>query len=205
MRAGTGTSIRILIGFALAPNTLLTEIQNVLGTLTKGHPIYDLIDAGVAGVLQIVIDVHELLGAYCRRVIQGALLIAPDYSLYPGVHDPGVVRSPDLIHAKRFGLVSKDPSGVSIVVRHHGSYCGVVDWLRAVPLMSFQGPAHLFIMICTKADDTVPAIIKTHLVKPTGVKCRRLIMDTVMSTIFHYDAAGNIGGCRKSLSGYESQ
>ena len=90
MRTGTGTSIGILIGFALTPDALLAEIQNVLGTLPKGHPIYDLVDAGVAGVLQIVVDVHELLGAYRRRVVQGALFIAPDHSLYPGIHGPGV-------------------------------------------------------------------------------------------------------------------
>jgi len=51
MRIGTGTSICILIGFALAPDALLTEIQYVLGTLPKGHPIHDLVNAGVAGML----------------------------------------------------------------------------------------------------------------------------------------------------------
>ena len=94
---------------------------------------------------------------------------------------------------------------MSIVVSHHDLDRRVVNRLRTIPLMSLQGSAYRFVVIRTKTDDAVPAIIKTHLMKLAGVKRWRLIMDAVMGAGLHRDSAGNTGGCGESRSRYETQ
>ncbi|WP_243280644.1 hypothetical protein [Flavonifractor plautii] len=53
---------------------------------------------------------------------------------------------------------------MTIEICHHNFHCGVVDFFGAVPLMTFQRPAHAFAFFGAKAHDAVAVEIKLHLV-----------------------------------------
>ena len=139
MLCGSGAGVGVLIDIAVAPDALSTQIEDVLGAVSERGPVYDLVNAGVAGVLQIVVDIHQFLGAGSHGISGKRLLfMAPDDSLHPCVHGPGVVRAPDLIHAQGVGSVGKNAAAVGIIIGHHGLYRRVADGLGVIPLMSLQ-------------------------------------------------------------------
>ena len=62
MGAGAGAGVLVFVDGTLAPHALLAQIQDILGAVTEGHPVQQVINTGVAGMLQIVVDAQQLLG-----------------------------------------------------------------------------------------------------------------------------------------------
>ena len=52
----------------LAPYALIAQVQDILGTVPEGGPVQQVINAGVAGMLQVVVDVQQFLRAGRRGV-----------------------------------------------------------------------------------------------------------------------------------------
>ena len=131
-----GTSVVILIHFAVAPYSLGTQVQNILGSISKSRAVYNIINAGIVGMLQIVIDVHQFFSADRSRIIQGSLLIAPDHCLHPCIHGPGIVRTPNFINAQGVRLIRKNTAAMGIEISHHNLNRLIIDGLRTIPLMT---------------------------------------------------------------------
>ena len=138
MLGGAGSSVVVFIDGAVAPHPLGTKIQDVLCAIPQCSSVYNVINAGVTGVLQIVIDVHELLRTGSHRIGEEVFLIAPDHRLHPGVHGPGIVGTPCFIDTEGFCLIGKDASGVGVEIGHHGFYGGIGDFPGIIPFMALQ-------------------------------------------------------------------
>ena len=203
MLCGAGASVGIFKNFAVAPDALSAQVENILGAVPERGPVYDIVNAGVAGVLQIVVDIHQLLCAGSHGISgKRLLLMAPDDSLHPGVHGPGIVTAPNLIHAQGMSLVCKNAAAVGVIIRHHGFDGRIADGLWVIPLVSLQRPAHAAPVVGAKACDSIAVVVKFHLVEPAGVEGCRLIVDTVMGAVLH-DNGVRAGG--QGRSGEQTQ
>ena len=161
---GAGTSIFVFIYCAITPNTLCTEVESVLGPVAERPAIQFLINAGVVGVFEVVENIHQFFRAGDHRIREQTGLIPPNYCLHPSIHSPGIVGAPYFIQAQCLCPVSENTFGMTIEICHHNFHCGVVDFFGAVPLMTFQRPAHAFAFFGAKAHDAVAVEIKLHLV-----------------------------------------
>ena len=161
---GAGTSIFVFIYCAITPNTLCTEVESVLGPVAERPAIQFLINAGVVGVFEVVENIHQFFRAGDHRIREQTGLIPPNYCLHPCIHSPGIVGAPYFIQAQCLCPVSENTFGMTIEICHHNFHCGVVDFFGAVPLMTFQRPAHAFAFFGAKAHDAVAVEIKLHLV-----------------------------------------
>ena len=132
----TRAGILVFINIAIAPHTLLAQIQDVLGAVPQAYPIYNIVDTGEVGVVQMVIDIHQFLRADGGRIIQGTLLIAPDHCLNPGIHGPNIARIPNIVNTEGMCLIRKNPSAVGIKIGHHDLDCLIIDDLRTIPRMT---------------------------------------------------------------------
>ena len=57
MLGGTGAGVVVLVDFTVAPDALGSQIQNILRPVAQSGPVYNVVNTGVVGVLQIVINV----------------------------------------------------------------------------------------------------------------------------------------------------
>ena len=188
MLCGAGAGVGIFKNFAVAPDALSAQIENILGAVPERGPVYDIVNAGVAAVLQIVVDIHQLLCAGSHGISgKRLLLMAPDDSLHPGVHGPGIVTAPDLIHTQGMSLVCKNAAAVGVIIRHHGLDGRIADGLWVIPLVSLQRPAHAAPVVGAEACDGVAVVVELHLVEPAGVEGRGFVVDAVMSAVLHDD------------------
>ena len=105
--AGRRACESILLYGAIAPDTLLAKVQDVLGSLPERGAVPLVIDASEMGPLQRVVDGHQFLGAGGHGVGERPGLIAPDNGLDPGVHIPGIPAVPHIVHAQGVGFVRK--------------------------------------------------------------------------------------------------
>jgi len=193
----------VFVDGTLAPHALLAQIQDILGAVTEGHPVQQVINTGVAGMLQIVVDAQQLLGTGGGWIRQQAGLIAPDDGLHPGVHGPGIIAAPHLIYAQGVSLVGEHAGGMGVVVGHHGLYGRVSDGLGIAPGLPLQGPAHAFPVLGAEADGAFLVVIEGHLMEPAGPQAGRLIVDAVVSAVLHLDGAGGV--CRQRGGGQQTQ
>ena len=135
---GAGAGVGVLVDAALAPYALCAQIQNILGAVAERSAVHGIVNAGIAGMLQIVVNAQQFLGAGHHGVRQQTGLVAPDDSLGPGVHGPGVVAIPHVIHTEGFGLIGKDAGRMCVEVGHHRFDCGIGDGLGISPGVAFQ-------------------------------------------------------------------
>ena len=202
MILGAGASVGVFVDAALAPYALCAQIQNILGAVTERFIAHYIVDAGIAGMLQIVVDAQQFLGAGSHRVRQQTGLVAPDDGLYPGVHRPGIAAVPHVVHAQGLVLIGKDAGGMCVEVSHHGGHGGVGNGLGIAPCVALQRPAHAFPLFGAEAHGTLSAQAKVHLVQVAGAQGRRFIFDAVVGTVVHLDGAGT---CRQSRGGQQAQ
>ena len=92
---GARAGIGVLIDFTLAPHAFSAQIQDVLDPVAERYAVYQVINAGIVRVFQIVVDAHQLLRTGGDRVCQQTGLVPPNNGLCPGVHCPGVVAVPN--------------------------------------------------------------------------------------------------------------
>ena len=57
MLGGAGAGVVVLVDFTVAPDALGSQIQNILRPVAQSGPVYNVVNTGVVGVLQIVINV----------------------------------------------------------------------------------------------------------------------------------------------------
>ena len=138
MVAGAGTGICVFINGALAPYALRAQVEDILRPVPERSAVHSLVNTGIIGVFQIVVDAQQFLSAGNHGVGQQTGLVAPDDGLGPGVHRPCVVAVPHIIYTQSLGLISKDAGGVGVEVRHHGFDGGVVDRLGTPPGVALQ-------------------------------------------------------------------
>ena len=187
----------------IAPYALFAQVQDILGTVAEGHPIQQVIYTAVIAVVQAIINADQLLGAGGSRVIQQTGLVAPDDSLYPGVHGPGILAAPYLIHAQGVGLIGEYPGGMGVVVGHHGLHGRVGDGLGVAPGLALQGPAHAFPVLGTEADSAFLVVIEGHLMEPAGPQAGRFIVDAIVGAVLQLDRAGGVR--RQRRGGQQAQ
>ena len=162
--AGAGAGVGVLIDLALTPYALRAQVENILRPVTERFAVHFIVNAGIVGMLQVVIDAKQFLGAGRHGVRQQTGLVAPDDSLRPGVHGPGVVAVPYVIYAQGLGLIGKDAGGMGVEVSHHGLYSGVGNGLGIAPGMAFQRPAHALALFSAEAHCAFAIIVEVHLV-----------------------------------------
>ena len=138
MVAGAGTGICVFINGAVAPYALRAQVEDILRPVPERSAVHSLVNTGIIGVFQIVVDAQQFLSAGNHGVGQQTGLVAPDDGLGPGVHRPCVVAVPHIIYTQSLGLISKDAGGVGVEVRHHGFDGGVVDRLGTPPGVALQ-------------------------------------------------------------------
>ena len=197
--AGARPGVSVLVHCAVTPDTLPAKVEDVLGAVAERPAVQLVVNAGVAGMLQVIVDVHQLFRAGDGGIGEQICFVAPHHRLHPGVHGPRVVRAPDLIHAQGMRLVREDALGVGVKVGHHDFHGLIGNRLGAVPGMAFQGPAHTRTLLGTKAHDAVAIYIELHLMHIADAERRRLIVDTVVSTVIQSDGfrAGGECSCRE--------
>ena len=89
-------TVKTMMAYFYAHSTgVFTEIQDVLDPVAERYAVYQVINAGVVRVFQIVVDAHQLLCTGGDRVCQQTGLVPPNNGLCPGVHCPGVVAVPN--------------------------------------------------------------------------------------------------------------
>ena len=104
---GTASSGEVvLVHLTIAPK-IRAAVEDKLGAVPKAPAVQLIVDAGVVGPFQGVIDCHELFGTGSHGIADAALLITPDTRLDPCVHVPGVFRTPYVIHASGFRRVGE--------------------------------------------------------------------------------------------------
>ena len=203
MGAGAGAGIGVLMDGTIAPYALIAQVQNILGTVAEGHPIQQIIYTAVIAVVQVIINADQLLGAGGGRVRQQASLIAPDDSLHPSIHSPGIIAAPHLVYAQGMSLVGKHAGGMGIVVGHHGLHGRVGDGLGVAPGLALQGPAHAFPVLGTEADSAFLVVIEGHLMEPAGPQAGRFIVDAIVGAVLQLDRAGGVR--RQRRGGQQAQ
>ena len=135
---GTGTGVGVFIHLAVAPDPLLTQLQNILDSIPERDSIQQFINAAVVGAVLVVMDPDQFLSTGNQRIREEILRVAPNNCLHPGVHDPDIVAVPDIVYPQGVGLVGEDPAAVGVEVRHHGLYRRVIDRLGTIPGMALQ-------------------------------------------------------------------
>ena len=88
----------------IAPYALRAQVEDILRPVPERSAVHSLVNTGIIGVFQIVVDAQQFLSAGNHGVGQQTGLVPPDDSLGPGVHGPGVVAVPHVVHAEGFGL-----------------------------------------------------------------------------------------------------
>ena len=197
-----GASVSVLIDGAIAPYALRPQVEDILGAVTERSAVHRIVNAGIAGMLQIVIDVQQFLGASGHGVCQQTGLVAPDNRLHPGVHRPCVVAVPHIIHVQGVGLIGKYAGRVGVEKGHHGLDGGIGNGLGITPRVALQGPAHALAFLGAEAHGTLSIKPKVHLVEMAGAQSRGFIFDPVMSTVVHLDGAG---ACRQRRGRQQAQ
>ena len=199
MGTGAGAGERILVHAALAPHAAVAEIKNILRSVPERRAIADLVDAGVIRVFERVPDIHQFLGTGSHGIAEGACLVAPDDGLHPGIHIPGILRSPYVIHAEGMGFVGEGAGGVGIVVGHHHLDGGIGDGLGISPCLSDQGLSHAAAFGPAEANGGLAAVVVVHLMQRTGTETCRLIRNAGHAEALQLDriGTGREGGCRE--------
>ncbi|CAN3988500.1 purine-nucleoside phosphorylase, partial [Dysosmobacter welbionis] len=203
MGAGAGAGVLVFVDGTLAPHALPAQIQDILSAVPEGGPVQQIIYTAVIAMVQVVINADQLLGTGSGRIRQQAGLIAPDDSLYPCVHGPGIIAAPHLIYAQGVSLIGEHAGGMGVVVGHHGLYGRVGDGLGVPPGLPLQGPAHALTVFGAETDGAFLVVIKGHLMEQAGPQAGRLIVDAVVGAVFHLDGAGGV--CRQRGGGQQTQ
>ena len=178
MRTGTRSGKGVLIDRAISPHTLRSQIQNILGAASEGSTILFLVDAGIVGAFQGIVDRHQFLSAGNHRITHTPLLIPPDDSLDPCVHVPGVSRIPNGVYAQCLGSVCKYTGRMGVVISHHHRYRGIGEGRFMSPGLADEGLAHTAALRTAKASNRLTAAGIKHLMQRTASQCGRLIGHT---------------------------
>ena len=185
MIAGAGAGVGVLVDGALAPHALSAQIQDILRPVTERSAVHYIVNAGIAGMLQIVIHAQQFLSAGSHGVGEQTGLVSPDDGLHPGVHGPGVVAAPHIVHAQGLGLVGEHTCGMGIEIGHHGTHGGVVDGLGLAPGLALQRPAHAFALFGAEAHGALSVEAEVHLVEMALAQGRGIIFDPVVGAVIH--------------------
>ena len=186
-RPGTGESIEI--DAAIAPD-LAAQVKDILGAGAEGTVSLRLIDAGVVGPLQGVVDVHELFRTGFHRVLQRPLLIAPEDGLDPGVHVPGVPRVPYGVYTGGHCCVREGACGVGVVVGHHHFHRGICDGGGVPPGLALQAAAHAAALCAAETHGSFAAVVVIHLVELAAAQACRLIRHAGIAKPLQRDGIG---------------
>ena len=165
MRGAAGAGEVVQIDLTIPPNALVPNIKDKLSAVPKTLAVQFIVDAGVAGAFQGIVNSHELLSAGDNRI--APLLIPPDASLDPGVHVPGVLRPPDIIYTQGAGLVGKNAGRVSVIVSHHDLHGGVRDFSFVSPSLPLQAVAHAAALGTAETNRSCRTVFVVHLMQGT--------------------------------------
>ena len=199
MGTGAGACERILVHIALTPHAAVAEVEDILRSVPERGAVAGLVDAGVIRVFERVPDIHQFLGTGSHGITEGACLVAPDDGLHPGIHIPGILRSPYVIHAEGMGFVGEGAGGVGIVVGHHHLDGGIGDGLGISPCLSDQGLSHAAALGSAETNGGLAAVVVVHLMQRTGTEACRLIRNAGHAEALQFDriGTGREGGCRE--------
>ena len=165
-RAGEG----VLIHFTIAPDTLVAEVEDILGSVTERGTIQHIVDVIVVGSFQYIVDSHQLFCSCDHRIGEHAFLVAPHDGLHPGVHVPGITCVPNGVYTQRLRLVSEDSGGMGVVVSHHGTDGRISNFLPVAPGLTDQGVAHTAAFFAAEANNAGAMHIVVHLMQGTFTK-----------------------------------
>ena len=179
----------VLIDITFTPDALRPKGQDVVRPVTEGPAVQFIVDVGIMGATHIIEDIHQFFRTGHSGIGEQALLIAPHDGLYPGIHDPDIVRPPSLSDTEGDRLIGENAGGVAIEVGHHVLHSRVRDGLRLVPFMAFQRPPHALALFGAEAHDIGPAEVIAHLVHIADAQCWRLIAGSVVGAVGQLDRA----------------
>ena len=127
MVGGAWTCIVVLINITVTPDALRSKGQDVVRTVTEGPTVQFIVDVAIMSAVHIIEDIHQFFCTGCHRIREKTCLVTPDDCLYPGVHNPDVVRSPGLSNTEGNRLIGEYAGGMAIEVGHHVLHSRVRD------------------------------------------------------------------------------
>ena len=196
MCGGTRAREGVLIHRAIAPYALIPKIQDILCTVSEGGSVIKLIDIVIVRALQRIPNVHQLFSTSHCGIAQRTCLVPPHNCLHPGIHVPGILWAPDVIHAECVGLVCEGAGGVCVVIGHHRFDSRVGDGLRVPPGLTDQRCAHATAFHAAEADGCLSAYTIVHLMQCASAKAGGLIGNATHAEPFQLD--GVRAGCKCS-------
>ena len=187
VRRASRTGKGVFIDLTLAPNSLVSQIKDKLGSIPEGAITLLFVDTGVMGPLKGIVYRHEFLGAGHHGITDTALLIPPNTCLDPGVHVPTVLRPPHIVHTRGLCFIGKYALGVTVVVSHHGFHRGVGDGGLMPPALSLERSPHSAALRAAEAGGDLIPIGKVHFVERAAPQGRRLIRHAGVSELLQRD------------------